>query len=118
MTSAIWGRAPTTEDSSNYPRLHTHIRMHAGYQFTVEKHPIDIKLAGIIWTSSSSEAAAPPSPPASPPARLPPPLTMPRTPDQPTLTPQFCFAQTALRGASFLSLPTSQNAHAHAQAPS
>ena len=58
-----------------------------------------VKLAGILWKSNPP----PPPPPESPSPAIPQTHShsiMSRTPEQPKLTPKFCFNQTALRGTA------------------
>jgi hypothetical protein len=61
---------------------------------------IYIILAGVFWKRDPPPLAAapPPQPTLTPTPSLPSRRIMSRTPEQPGLTPQFCFNQTALRG--------------------
>jgi hypothetical protein len=62
-----------------------------------------INLAGVFWKRSVDSLPPLPPPSSGPPSPPPlPAITMSRTPEQPRLTPQFCFNQTALRGTSRL----------------
>jgi len=101
MTSAI---SESSSPSSPLRRLETsestisvHIHSPPTGLSTIETiiHLHQITLAGIFW---KREPLPPPPPEPAPTPSLPPRRIMSRTPEQPGLTPQFCFNQTALRG--------------------
>ena len=71
---------------------YTHIRVLGGTLDCELYHHISFKVAGLFWASASREK------PAGPGLKSLERRRMSTPPDRPTLTPQFCFNQTALRG--------------------